>query len=943
MQQSESSKSNNKSNDLKLRTKISKEKIGPKHYRPYTVSFNNKDGGKTVINKYAKGSNKFKFSNQAKSLSNNKSEEQTNEELENFEFDFELSDNYESNNPKTANYRQKQDKLAANWKAVLDDIYNSILDNEVMPDNPSCFNCDSIATLKCLDCGPKIFYCNNCFNHFHNKINLFHYCIYLDNYQFNSNEIKLPQLCVGKCEHPVSKILTVFLKGWFYIQIPTCEGIIESLIKNRLFPASPCNPTLAFSFDVFDMYYQLLFEAQVSHLAFCKVLEAFQYQQNINRNIYSLFISAFHKYLGFKSKLQADLRKYYESESDNNFECPACPQPNENNITTIISFDGNFQLRRLKSSGNSCEDRLVNDRFIISEEFFSNWVSNNQSFCNNKLQKDKKIDITSCESNFKAADQLRSFNKSKFLDDTGIFGSTCRHGVPLKFLNLKKMGERYILAECLIDNFRHKFSNSDQKFIFLYDIACSFHAHISKSNNPLHLYQDRFKWAVSIFHAYAHTPSCQKIYHPRTIDSIGLTDGESLERLWSYLGKFVNITKYMKSNHRLDILGMALEHIYQKSIKRLANNLLKRFKNAQKVEKDSLEKLAAFEQQYQMTFQLIEEIIQKQKEHEYSFKNNLKSEDAYFEALMEFNTVNNNISKTNNDKKLEILEKKRLNALKKIENFELKLNILESHRWNPMDSKYSNYLVNYCINQLNIIINKLRNERNEYSFKTAYLYDKDHKGTKISTKIKISSANSISKINQLISRYNDTRNLLPPQQQANYPLALIKEVLNNQSTFWISLDVNTNADTQIPQIVIYNAIQKFYNLHRSKEEQNILKTEITRLVDFWTKQKQQIENVIAKLEKKNSIYYYLKIELQKTNTNLKNSQYMYNKIFEDNDLSNSNQIIESEDIEEFENVIEEEFDSGDNEEEYFENDNEEDVEEDVENFEEDFDEYFINN
>jgi hypothetical protein len=61
-------------------------------------------------------------------------------------------------------------------------------------------------------------------------------------------------------------------------------------------------------------------------------------------------------------------------------------QPNEHNSTTIISFDGNFQLRRLKSSGNSYENRLVNDRFIISEEFFSDWVSNNQSFYNNKLQ-----------------------------------------------------------------------------------------------------------------------------------------------------------------------------------------------------------------------------------------------------------------------------------------------------------------------------------------------------------------------------------------------------------------------------------------------------------------------------------------------------------------------------------------------------------------------------
>jgi hypothetical protein len=119
------------------------------------------------------------------------------------------------------------------------------------------------------------------------------------------------------------------------------------------------------------------------------------------------------------------------------------------------------------------------------------------------------------------------------------------------------------------------FSKSNQNFIFLYDIACSFNAHISKPNNPLSLYKDRFKWAVSIFHAYAHTSSCQKVYHPRTVESVGLTDGESLERLWSYLGKFVNITKYMKSNHRLDILEMALEYIYQKSIKKLGINLFK--------------------------------------------------------------------------------------------------------------------------------------------------------------------------------------------------------------------------------------------------------------------------------------------------------------------------------------------------------------------------------
>ena len=46
----------------------------------------------------------------------------------------------------------------------------------------------------------------------------------------------------------------------------------------------------------------------------------------------------------------------------------------------------------------------------------------------------------------------------------------------------------------------------------------------------------------------------------------------------------------------------------------------------------------------------------------------------------------NNITKTNSDTKKEMFEKKKLN-LKKIESFELKLDILKSHHWDPIDSK----------------------------------------------------------------------------------------------------------------------------------------------------------------------------------------------------------------------------------------------------------------
>ena len=47
----------------------------------------------------------------------------------------------------------------------------------------------------------------------------------------------------------------------------------------------------------------------------------------------------------------------------------------------------------------------------------------------------------SCSS-FVAGTMLRSSNRYKALDETGVFGSACRHEFPAKFLDMKH-GERY--------------------------------------------------------------------------------------------------------------------------------------------------------------------------------------------------------------------------------------------------------------------------------------------------------------------------------------------------------------------------------------------------------------------------------------------------------------------------------------------------------------------
>lgn len=50
-----------------------------------------------------------------------------------------------------------------------------------------------------------------------------------------------------------------------------------------------------------------------------------------------------------------------------------------------------------------------------------------------------------------------------------------------------------------------------------------------------------------------------QVQHQRA-SGFGLTDGEGMERLWSFLRRFARVTKEMTPSHRLDLLTDALLH-----------------------------------------------------------------------------------------------------------------------------------------------------------------------------------------------------------------------------------------------------------------------------------------------------------------------------------------------------------------------------------------------
>ena len=58
----------------------------------------------------------------------------------------------------------------------------------------------------------------------------------------------------------------------------------------------------------------------------------------------------------------------------------------------------------------------------------------------------------------------------------------------------------------------------------------------------------------------------QIAFSPRRNNGYGLTDGEGIERLWSYLRGFSSITKEMTYGRRIDILTDALLHYGQRRL-----------------------------------------------------------------------------------------------------------------------------------------------------------------------------------------------------------------------------------------------------------------------------------------------------------------------------------------------------------------------------------------
>ncbi|KAI8136596.1 hypothetical protein BJV82DRAFT_481014, partial [Fennellomyces sp. T-0311] len=116
--------------------------------------------------------------------------------------------------------------------------------------------------------------------------------------------------------------------------------------------------------------------------------------------------------------------------------------------------------------------------------------------------------------------------------ETGVFGSVCKHDIPLEFTSMILSGERYKYPLAVIKVLTEKYGSNIN---IMYDIGCRFKRALyvyTIASSFFKLERAGCQVAVGVFHSYAHSMSCQVKNNPRYLESFGLVDGEGLERLW---------------------------------------------------------------------------------------------------------------------------------------------------------------------------------------------------------------------------------------------------------------------------------------------------------------------------------------------------------------------------------------------------------------------------
>ncbi|XP_028412340.1 uncharacterized protein LOC114535157 [Dendronephthya gigantea] len=751
---------------------------------------------------------------------------------------------------KSTSYAKRQQSSTKNWENIRGTLLKAVVESECIPCGQLCTNCNvASANFRCLKCGAGNYFCEACVASLHKNVCVFHVVeqwkdgMFLPSPMFKRILNPRPwHSCLASEIKTITAICDDGRRHELGIMSCPCEAFPVSLARLRLWPTCSKNPSIALSFDLLDWMEALLLECQVSLNDFCRALDLRIPRYVKKKDLYHLIIDCFEEYRYMKNELRT--LKVMCPERDHGNVCPACPVGDG---TLIESFDACFGLPRKKAAGSSVREPLHGGTFFSNQEKVDNFVDSYPT--QPKVSKD-------CN-DFKAGDVLRSRTQFKALDETGVFGRACRHGFPKQFVNLKH-GERIAYAVWMLKEVVANCHPGTYDIKIMYDIGCLLTKHL-QSSGQLDLLSN-VTLAVPAFHIYGHIASCQLEFSPRRSDNFGLSDGEQLERLWSYLRRFSKMTKEMRPSHRIDVLSDALLHYGRQCKDTLVSGLLKNWKKSaqcieasQKNIDDLANKLSV-----PLTETVIEELANQERQRLCGERTRQDESDTcndspistYVDQLRIFYVLRSNLC-------TDVLDADEVSAItKKMERLDKELVVLErangiTSRWTPNENNYKKELARKNCQKCTEVYEKIKNVCEERLF-LLNLKEKYSEGNALARKLANQVKKSEKNIKRLLVEYNCSQDQLEEETKNRFPNLSFDTI----KTHGINIEEHDAGIGSIPSTVKRHAIEMLNLLKRSREEKVLLSAEMRQLFNYYLTDEAKVSSIVNTLSSNDALSKY---------------------------------------------------------------------------------------
>ncbi|EHS63905.1 uncharacterized protein PGTG_20887 [Puccinia graminis f. sp. tritici CRL 75-36-700-3] len=376
------------------------------------------------------------------------------------------------------------------------------------------------------------------------------------------------------------------------IKFCSCTSDAVRLIQMGYLPGSPIRPVTAFSLPLLILHNCLWNNCHIGAMPFTMALKQYLEPrsqrltvQNAKhaRDLRKPFSAAVDLYRELNDRTENLISSVLRLDEQTIMacrSCPACFGPAPENLQDytrlkenklIVCLDGNFQHRH-HSKASRDYDRIHTPSLFLQRREVDEMTAKIREIELSKKPKDKK---DKCTEAHKAADDKRNESSWKGCDDTGLMGCCCRHDAAIYMANIHKSGEQRCYPMALVNKLLNNVE-SDRHVGILYDIGCSLDKYMAL-RGLLDDKRTRLRFGTSVFHAYVHSWTCQLDYNPRLNEGWGLSDGEGLERMWSFLSPLVSPLRYATRNHRLAAISHRLKYHNTRGIKQLPTWLKKKF------------------------------------------------------------------------------------------------------------------------------------------------------------------------------------------------------------------------------------------------------------------------------------------------------------------------------------------------------------------------------